>query len=647
FFRYQFPDKFVVEPIQGDGSLEIDRYSNNVNLKIANLQKIQSSQAVKVERINGLIGIIELVSGPYLIFIKSATSVGMFNDAEIFEVSEADLVPFKPSDLHLSERERRINQNFVEMLKHVLSTDSFYYSIGMDISHSLQWLSENASPELHLLPLLQRIDKRFVWNAKLSEKFNTFEFSKFIQPLIHGFVGIRQCRVNNCTFNLALISRRSVYRPGVRFHTRGADSEGNCANFVETEQLVEFDVGGGGRVGKSSPNNSATFRHISSFIQIRGSIPIYWSQKPNLKWQPTPTLKNSHAEQFNCFKQHLNNLLDCYGRDALSGNPRKILLLSLLNQYGREKNIGSQFRSIVEKIPSVKFIAFDFHRHCQSLNWKRLSYLKEEILPDIQQFGCLDRTNVVQALIGIESLRFQLQYFGIISESVYNFDAWPEFVHTFKNLWADNGDICSKQYAGTGALKGRSTSRGRPSKRSARSSSASRKVKPSKVSPVQKKQSPQALRRISKSPQKSTPKEKARKTRSSSRTRKVNTAPPAVSAKKKKEATGSRPSSPQSYTSIKTITLTTTRGPPRPATASPLLFTNTLRGSLSPPTLRSRTAASTTNNQRGLTHSPSLQPKKLLKGRNVYFEQFKNCAFSRQLGKVGNSIKKVFLIKFR
>jgi hypothetical protein len=63
--------------------------------------------------------------------------------------------------------------------------------------------------------------------------------------------------------------------------------------------------------------------------------------------------------------------------------------LSLLNQYGREKNIGAQFRSIVEKFKnqSIKYIAFDFHRHCQSLNWKRLSILKEEILPDIRQYG--------------------------------------------------------------------------------------------------------------------------------------------------------------------------------------------------------------------------------------------------------------------
>ncbi|CAK5076720.1 unnamed protein product [Meloidogyne enterolobii] len=107
FNLYQFPDKFVVEPVLGEGSLEIDRYSNDVNLKITSRQQpLQSShQAIKVERINGLVGIVELVSGPYLIFIKSATSVGMFNDAEIFKVVEAELVPFKSSNLHLSERE--------------------------------------------------------------------------------------------------------------------------------------------------------------------------------------------------------------------------------------------------------------------------------------------------------------------------------------------------------------------------------------------------------------------------------------------------------------------------------------------------------------------------------------------------------------
>ena len=65
---------------------------------------IQSGQAVKIEQINGLIGVIELISGPFLIVIKSVRSVGQLNDAEIYRVVDTDLIPFK-TDLHLSERE--------------------------------------------------------------------------------------------------------------------------------------------------------------------------------------------------------------------------------------------------------------------------------------------------------------------------------------------------------------------------------------------------------------------------------------------------------------------------------------------------------------------------------------------------------------
>lgn len=38
-----------------------------------------------------------------------------------------------------------------------------------------------------------------------------------------------------------LISRRSVYRAGTRFNVRGVDTEGQVANFVETEQIVIAD----------------------------------------------------------------------------------------------------------------------------------------------------------------------------------------------------------------------------------------------------------------------------------------------------------------------------------------------------------------------------------------------------------------------
>lgn len=40
--------------------------------------------------------------------------------------------------------------------------------------------------------------------------------------------------------NLALISRRRFEMSGTRFNSRGIDENGNAANFVETEMIIEW-----------------------------------------------------------------------------------------------------------------------------------------------------------------------------------------------------------------------------------------------------------------------------------------------------------------------------------------------------------------------------------------------------------------------
>lgn len=51
---------------------------------------------------------------------------------------------------------------------------------------------------------------------------------------------------------------------------RGIDHEGNVANFVETEQIVYC------------PNKSFDDKPVfSSFVIIRGSVPLFWTQDPD------------------------------------------------------------------------------------------------------------------------------------------------------------------------------------------------------------------------------------------------------------------------------------------------------------------------------------------------------------------------------
>lgn len=94
----------------------------------------------------------------------------------------------------------------------------------------------------------------------------------------------------------------------------------------------------------------------------------------------------------------------------------------------------------------------------QSLNWDRLNHLKDLLAAELMDFNffysavdnpadarfqlgffrtncidCLDRTNVVQALLAKESLRNQLFFLGIIDNPGLDLDVLADFSHIFKN----------------------------------------------------------------------------------------------------------------------------------------------------------------------------------------------------------------------
>jgi hypothetical protein len=81
--------------------------------------------------------------------------------------------------------------------------------------------------------------------------------------------------------HLTLISRRSRFRAGTRYFRRGIDLEGHVANFNETEQILLLE-GHPTSVPISHDNYAAKF----SFVQIRGSIPVFWSEINTLRYIP-------------------------------------------------------------------------------------------------------------------------------------------------------------------------------------------------------------------------------------------------------------------------------------------------------------------------------------------------------------------------
>ncbi|XP_023616629.1 phosphatidylinositide phosphatase SAC1 isoform X4 [Myotis lucifugus] len=342
------------------------------------------------------------------------------------------------------------NKTFLAMINHVLSVDGFYFSTTYDLTHTLQRLS-NTSPEFQEMSLLERADQRFVWNCHLLRELSAQpEVHRFALPVLHGFITMHSCSINGKYFDWILISRRSCFRAGVRYYVRGIDSEGHAANFVETEQIVHY-------------NGSK-----ASFVQTRGSIPVFWSQRPNLKYKPRPQI-NKVANHMDGFQRHFDSQLIIYGKQVI---------LNLVNQKGSEKPLEQAFATMVSSLGNgmIRYIAFDFHKECKNMRWDRLSILLDrvaEMQDELSYFlvdstgkvvtnqegvfrsncmDCLDRTNVIQSLLARRSLQAQLQRLGVLHVG-QKLEEQDEFEKIYKNAWADNANACAKQYAGTGALK--------------------------------------------------------------------------------------------------------------------------------------------------------------------------------------------------
>jgi len=116
--------------------------------------------------------------------------------------------------------------------------------------------------------------------------------SRYLVPIVYGFAESVTLRIDKVDAEMILIARRSRKRAGVRFCRRGIDADGNVANFVETEQIVQVDRTLS-RVLSIVPlcstcTRAMTFenvcttlqvdRMVSSFVCIRGSIPLFWKQ---------------------------------------------------------------------------------------------------------------------------------------------------------------------------------------------------------------------------------------------------------------------------------------------------------------------------------------------------------------------------------
>ncbi|KIH53788.1 hypothetical protein ANCDUO_16072 [Ancylostoma duodenale] len=338
-----------------------------------------------------------------------------------------------------------------EILRLFNDHPDFYFCFGRDITHctNRHYSCTNSEP-----------DERFFWNKLLlkdllDDSVDKELAKKWIVPIMQGSVrfdslAIADDPLVDASLDITLISRRSVHRAGMRYLRRGIDNDSNVANFVETELLLNI------------------FGHHLSFVQVRGSVPIFWSQK-GFKYRPPLSIDRPVEESMPYFTTHMQELIDRYGSPLVAVN--------LVDQAGRELKLATSFVEHAAKFnsPDLHFVSFDLHRHCRGLKFDKINDLitKMEVLLGkigycwVDKTGeivktqrgvvrtncvdCLDRTNVVQGAISQWVCMQQAQRLGLFGPLCEPPEA---LVTLLQNMWADNGDAISTQYAGTAALKG-------------------------------------------------------------------------------------------------------------------------------------------------------------------------------------------------
>ncbi|KAK9440411.1 Phosphatidylinositol-3-phosphatase SAC1 [Metarhizium brunneum] len=496
-------------------ALVIDRPTGDIRLSDSNPQT--TKRATRVSSIAGILGIIQLRLDKYVIVINKAQPVGRLKGHMVYKVIAAEILPMRERQIHDPDED-----TFIGLLNRFLQRGPMYFSYSIDLTNSFQRQSQADTSN----PLWMRTDDRFFFNKHLQSDLIEFRtrgsrsqpgkqaaVDPYILPCIFGMLEIKPTKFKNTPLTIIIISRRSRYRGGTRYFTRGLDEDGHAANYNETEQVVilnDSSSGLGGYAGSSDMQSGklgsgpGQEMQIMSYVQTRGSVPTYWSEINTLKYTPKIQVRSTDAA-LAASQKHFDEQIRIYGDNYL---------INLVNSKGRECKVKESYEQMYRSLASapkehreadtltdekfhtiqpgsrnqefdrLHYVYFDYHTETKGMKMHKAYAITERLREELIAQGyfrgvdmpanvdgkidarslqtsvmrtncmdCLDRTNVVQSIFGRYTLNRIFEDLGLMSRGAQFRDEDPAFEFLFRNIWADNADIVSTAYSGTGAMK--------------------------------------------------------------------------------------------------------------------------------------------------------------------------------------------------
>ncbi|KAM3183565.1 hypothetical protein ACTXT7_010097 [Hymenolepis weldensis] len=467
----------------------------------------------------GLVGFIRFLFGYYLIVVTQHREVARIGEHRIYKIEDTKMLyiprdaPFSSTTNNESGNSRNMQSDeskYLKMFQGVELNRDFYFSYTYDLTKSLQVNMEplgimgtkldpfNKPTAFRSIP-----DPRFLWNCPLiPQKFQpTSEcISNWFIGLIHGFVRQALLVSYGMPVSIILLARRSRFFAGTRFLKRGANIDGNVANEVETEQIV---------CDTAEPTLSRM--RVSSVVQHRGSVPLFWSQDTAKIMVGKPPLAITWEDPYyEAFGKHFADLIERHCVPVIVLNLMKqqekrpfekqltagfLEGIEHLNQYASKLDSSVSLMDNEEKSTPITYVAFDMARIKRSTNSLAIDHLlevaeeciratgiffsgglkpvsdtfsREEYIERTRQLmnidvcprqhgivrtncvDCLDRTNTAQFVLGHVAIGYQLHAIGLLANTKLSFDSKVSKV--LRDLFGEHGDMLALQYGGSGVV---------------------------------------------------------------------------------------------------------------------------------------------------------------------------------------------------
>lgn len=350
-------------------------------------------------------------AGEFLVYVTKSSLAGMYEGSEIHRIEKIRFLDLSGAGM----------EETVAQLRSFVQSHDFYYFSGDLFADEFIW---NKHMKTNLLRYFESASQP--WTLIHQPPSTSVELG--LSTLFCGFFTAKGFRAAADFYHMKLLSLVSSNKVGTRYFCRGIDACGNVSLFVRTHFQVKR-------------NNKPVF----SFVVLRGSIPIFWSQRS----QGLPARVSIHGSPNavrDAFARHFEKLRREYGR---------VHVVNLLGGRRQEKELTAHFNRLLD-LENIPHTTFDLNAYTDNYeNLKFLFYFKlrgvdaQNVTFRVNCLDCLDRTNVAQFLI----CRF-------LFEKAVDCD---DVLKRMQECWTDNGNALSNLYTGSDAMKSELALKGRRS----------------------------------------------------------------------------------------------------------------------------------------------------------------------------------------